>query len=186
MGIIKKVLANVVQTLTRSEQTIAKKNIGLGDIVSQPPVDPYAIPNGSLVWDPDHNSVYRLLEDWSYTRPWSDITKKVRVAPVSERDPCRIGLTINQVEGNVPGIYESVRSVLTFGIPYIVLDLEQTLENKRIFNFWGWSQSSVSSRSYVFDAIEPDSAGTKLTYMRLSITSLDNVNYNSWSVAVQQ
>lgn len=186
MGIIKKVLANVVQTLTRSEQTIAKKNIGLGDAVYQPPVDPYALVAGSLVWDPDHNGVYRLLEDWSYTRPWSDITKKVRVAPNQERDPCRIDLTISQIESNIPGIYEAVRCVLTFGIPYIVLDLEQTLENKRIFNFWGWSQSSVTSRSYVFEAIEPDSAGTKLTYMRLSITSQDNVNYSSWSVAVQQ
>lgn len=182
MSIIKKVLANVVQTLTRSEQRTAKKNIGLGDSAHQPPVDPQTIPTGSLVWDPDHNGVYRLLENWSYTVPWGNITKKVRVMPTPEYDPLCIDIKADQIGTTVSGLTARINAILTFGKPYVRLDLGNS--NEFIFEYSEFHLAETSS-SRVFRGWQEsytNGVATKLEFMLLTITSFDKVNYEHFTV----
>lgn len=181
MGVIKKVLANVVQTLTRAEQTTAKKNIGLGDTAHQPPRDPYAIPAGSLVWDPDHTGVYRLLEDWSYTVPWTDITKKVRVMPTPEYDPLKIDVSFDELNTNKPGIWQLVMARLSFGKPYIRLEMPDG--GVVIFEF-AEHRMLASSQSYVFRTWQPESGDqpTHLSFEQITVTSSNNINYSGFNV----
>lgn len=177
MGLIKKVLANVVQTLTRSEQTIAKKNIGLGDSVSQPPVDPWTLPAGSLVWDPDHTSVYRLLENWPYSTPWTDITKKVREMPIPEVDPQCINIDADQIGTTVSGLTARINAILAFGKPYIRLNLGNG--NEFIFEYSEFHLAETTT-TRVFRGWQEsytDGVATKIEFMMLAVTSLDNVNY---------
>lgn len=185
MSIIKKVLANVAQTLTRAEQTIAKKNIGLGDTAYQPPQDPYFIPAGGLVWDPGHNSVYRLLEDWSYTRSWDSVTKKVRVMPNTESDPLRIDIDINELNTNKPGTTALVNAILTFGKPHIRLHLNDY--NVVIFEYAEFHRAGGGTSSHVFRTWQPDSGDSpaNLSFEQITVTSRDNINYSGFSVSIK-
>lgn len=184
MGLIKKVLANVVQTLTRSEQTIAKKNIGLGDSAHQPPVDPYAIAAGSLVWDPDHNAVYRLLENWSYTQSWDSVTKKVRVMATPDRDPLRIDIDIDELNTNKPGTTALINAILTFGKPYIRLHVNS--EDVVIFEYSEFHLAGGGTPSHVFRTWQPDSGNppAKLSFEQITVTSKDNINYSGFNVSI--
>lgn len=182
MGLIKKVLANVVQTLTRREQTIAKKNIGLGDSAHQPPVDPYAIPAGALVWDPDHNGVYRLLEDWSYTVPWGNITKKVRVMPTPENDPQCIELNADQIGTTVSGLTARIHAILEFGKPYVRLNLDN--DTYFIFEYSEFHIAETSA-SRVFRGWQEsytDGVATKIEFMKLVVTNFNHVNYDHFPI----
>lgn len=184
MSIIKKVLANVVQTLTRAEQTTAKKNIGLGDSVHQPPVDPHTIPAGSLVWDPDHINVYRLLENWSYTQSWDSVTKKIRVMPSPERDPLRIDISVDELNDSKPGTFALINAILTFGKPYI--RLLRNNDEVMIFEYADFHRGGGNTSSHVFRAWEPDAGDpvTRLTFDQITVTSLDNINHIVWGVAL--
>lgn len=177
MSIIKKVLANVVQTLTRSEQSTAKKNIGLGDSANQPPVDPQTIPAGSLVWDPDHNGVYRLLENWSYTVPWDNITKKVRVMPTPEYDPRRIDINANQIGTTVSGLTARINAILAFGKPYVRLNLGNDVEFIFEYSEFHLAETSTSRVFRGWQESYTNGVATKIEFMMLVVTSLDNVNY---------
>lgn len=184
MSIIKKVLANVVQSLTRSEQTTAKKNIGLGDTASQPPQDPYSLPAGGLAWDPDHNAVYRLLENWSYTQSWASVTKKVRVMPNPESDPLRIDIGINELNTNKPGTTALINAILTFGKPYIRLLVNS--DDVVIFEYAEFHLAGGGTSSHIFRTWQPDSANppANLNFEQIAVTSADNINYNGYTVSL--
>lgn len=184
MSIIKKVLANVVQSLTRGEQTTAKKNIGLGDTANQPPQDPYTIPAGNLVWDPNHNAVYRLLENWSYTQSWDSVTKKVRVMPGPERDPLAVNIYVDELNDNKPGTTALINTILAFGKPYI--RLLRNNDEVMIYEYAGFHRGGGGTSSHVFRAWEPDSGDpvTRLTFNQITVTNLDNINSLVWGVAL--
>ena len=184
MSIIKKVLANVVQSLTRSEQRTAKKNIGLGDSAHQPPVDPQTIAAGSLVWDPDHNGVYRLLENWSYTQSWDSVTKKVRVMASPDRDPLRIDIDINELNTNKPGTTALISAILTFGKPYIRLHINS--DDVVIFEYSEFHLAGGGTSSHVFRTWQPDSGNppANLSFEQITVTSADNINYSGFSVSI--
>lgn len=183
MNIIKKVLANVVQSLTRKEQMTAKKNIGLGDTVHQPPQNPYAVVTGSLVWDPDHINVYRLLEDWSYTRSWDSITKKLRVMPTPEGDPLAINIDVDELNDKKPGTFALINAILTFGKPYI--RLLRNNDEVMIFEYADFHRAGGGTSSHVFRAWEPEPEPvTRLTLDQITVTSLDSINYVVWGVSL--
>lgn len=171
------------QTLTNSQQTMAKKNIGLGDSVHQPPVNPQTILAGTLVWDPDHTSVYRLLENWSYSIPWANITKKVRVMPYPENDSLAIDIDMHELNDNKPGTYVLVTAILSFGKPYIRLHAGN--DEVVIFEYAEYHKAGSSGTfSYIFRTWQP-SAGdppTHLSFEQITVTSLDNINFSGFTV----
>ena len=182
MSVIKKVLANVVQTLTKSEQMTAKKNIGLGDTAFQSPVDPMTIQAGSLVWDPNHNAVYRLLENWSYSTPWASITNKVRVMPSPEDDPLRIDIDFDELNTNKPGTTALINAILSFGKPYIMLHMNR--EDAVIFEYAELHLSGGGSSSHIFRTWQPASGDPPayLAFEQITVTSADNINYSGFKV----